>query len=428
MKKLSLLFTLLIIALLPNIVKADVIQSVTLPNNGKEIDLFNNSKAYCLDGEFCSLNESLNELLNYYNNNYKNQYPYFAIELNKFPNNDYFSFVLYFKTDKSLTFSSVETDNNVYHWITNFEGSISFNNGVFYDTLSSSTFGIFGGFEADNLKIEIYSLWDSNLDLIAQQNYEIQNFYSNSSLYIEKNKKFPLLKDLINYSSWSEYFSNTNNLTTVNLDDYYYVLLSLKDYSKKKAFSSNLQVKGQIGITPIYDYGQTSKDDVTNFKVTDRCNVSYSDFTNYPFYINENDLKNNSIYAFKGCSSGSSFKYDSSIFDITYITDTNKDDPVVTINGKEYHTIPFDQLPSTANKNEEENYIPGSSEESGNSNSFTGIIGSILSNTSDFIYSITAFMSLISKFFSSLPLEIRAVILTSFATMCTLGVIKFLKA
>ena len=95
-------------------------------------------------------------------------------------------------------------------------------------------------------------------------------------------------------------------------------MLSLKDYSQKKAFSSNLQVKGQIGITPIYNYGQTAKDDVINHQITDRCNVNYSDYTDYRLYVTDTDLSNNSIYAVKSCNSWIIFIIRSNISYIKY--------------------------------------------------------------------------------------------------------------
>ena len=289
---------------------------------------------------------------------------------------------------------------------------------------------------SDPYRNNFYTFYDSNYNFINEGDYVFKGFYDNegeenynSMLQVHSEDTMPKIKDLIQYNSWSDYENeHLEGYTEVNLDNYEYVLLSLKNYNQTKAFSTNLQVNGQIGITPIYDYGQVEKKNVDDVEFDDRCNVNYENYTSYPFYILQSDLQNNAIYAVKECSSGSSFKFDNNIFDITYITTENKDDPVVTINGKEYHTIPFDSLTNTANLNEENDIIPGESSHIAGSNSFTGLIGGIISNTSTFISSIAAFMSLISKFFYSLPFEIRAVIITSFTTMCTLGVIKFLKA
>ena len=148
----------------------------------------------------------------------------------------------------------------------------------------------------------------------------------------------------------------SSNYITVDLDNYYAVILSLKDYNQTESFSSVLKVKGSIGVTPVYSYGTVEKS-----SITDRCNTIYDDYTNYRFYVLKDDIINNSVYYIKSCSDGSSFKYDSSIFNIHYITDENKDTPIININGKDYNIIPFENLSNSANKNEEENFIPGES-------------------------------------------------------------------
>ena len=148
--------------------------------------------------------------------------------------------------------------------------------------------------------------------------------------------------------------------------------------------------------------------------------INYDDYTDYRLYVLKEDLINNAIYIVKPCKDGSSFKYDSSIFDITFVTNDNVNDPVITVGGVEYHTIPFDKLSNSANKNEEENFIPGESEGFHPIESLTDYISS-------FWNSLTTFMSLVTKFFNTLPIEIRAVTITFFTTACTLGLLKILK-
>lgn len=212
--------------------------------------------------------------------------------------------------------------------------------------------------------------------------------------------------------------SPADNFTTVNLDDYEYVILNLKDYNQDKAFNTNLKVKGSIGITPIYNFGQTEKD-----VITDRCNLSYKDYTDYRFSILKQDLQNNAIYIVKSCESGSSFKFDNTIFDVSYVTADNVDDPVVTIGGKDYHTIPFKNLTNSANKNEENNFVPG---ESGFS--LTDVVSNISKYVSSFWDSIVNFMGLVTKFFNTLPIEIKGVAITTFSMACMIALIKFLKS
>lgn len=262
-------------------------------------------------------------------------------------------------------------------------------------------------------------LYETNFDIYYDENayYDditIIDFRDNGNLSFSKGEIINIpVEDISN----AEY-------TTINLDNYEYVLLSLKNYNQTQAFQTNLQVQGQIGITPIYNYGQTSKDSITGVKVQDRCNVSYENYTNYPFYVIQSDLQNNVIYAVKSCSSGSNFKFDNRIFNVTYITQENKNNPTITINGKTYDVIPYDELPSTATENEEENYIPG---ESGNAND-TGGLDSAIKNAqqkmSEIWNTITYFTDFINQIFSALPDEIETILISAFTIMIIIGLIK----
>ena len=157
--------------------------------------------------------------------------------------------------------------------------------------------------------------------------------------------------------------------------------------------------------------------------VTDRCNLSYSDFTNYRFFVLKNDLTNNAFYIVKACEENSSFRFDSTVFDATYVTTENVDDPVVTFGGVEYHTIPFNKLSNSANQNESNNFIPG---ESGSS--LTDIIDNISDFTSDIWNAISSFMGLVTKFFNTLPEEFRYLSITSFTVLTFIAIIKFIKS
>ena len=285
---------------------------------------------------------------------------------------------------------------------------------------------------SDPYRNNFYLFYDSNYNFINEGNYVFQGFYDNEGeqdydnmLQVHSGDTMPKIKDLMQYNSWSEYENNhLEGYTEVNLDNYEYVLLSLKNYNQTEAFQTNLQVKGQIGITPIYNFGQTSKDSITGVQVQDRCNVNYENYTNYPFYIIQSDLQNNAIYAVKECNQGSSFKFDNSIFNITYITAENEENPTITINGTTYNVIPYGDLPSTATKNEEDNYIPG---ESGSATD-TGGLDSAIKNTqqkmSEIWNTFTYFTAFVGQIFSSLPGEVQTILLSAFTVGIILGLIK----
>lgn len=215
---------------------------------------------------------------------------------------------------------------------------------------------------------------------------------------------------------WDSFNPNAN-YTEVNLDNYEYAILTLKDYSQTEAFETNLQLKGSIGITPVYEFGTIEKE-----TVTDRCNVFYLDYTNYRLYVLKNDLINNAVYYVKSCKQGSAFKFDNTIFNITYVTTENVDDPVVTFGGSEYHTIPFNKLSNSANANEENNFIAG---ESGSS--LSGIVDNVSNFTSDIWNAISSFMGLVTKFFNTLPEEFRYLSITSFTVLTVIAIIKFIR-
>lgn len=304
---------------------------------------------------------------------------------------------------------SVSTENILYY----FDSEVTILNANKNGSLTNSSTSSYDNsylFSTSTTSETYYHLYDTNISIINTSGFTITfDGLFDTTVSVDNGKEFPTLKNGLIV---------TDNLTEVNLDNYHYVLLSLKDYSQSKAFDTNLKVKGMIGITPIYNFGTAEKT-----TITDRCNISYSDYTDYRLYVLKDDLINNAIYAVKSCEEASSFKFDNSIFNITYITDDNVDDPVVVVDGQEYHTIPFDDLSNSANKNEENNFIPGES-----NNSFTDIIDNAISFTSDIWNAFLSFMSLGTKFFNALPPEFRALSITGFTVLITIAVIKFLKS
>lgn len=259
--------------------------------------------------------------------------------------------------------------------------------------------------------------------LVFERNFSQTFQYSQDEYYVYDDNSSLLLEmtagDEIPY--FREPGIDLSSYDTVNLDNYYYVILSLKDYSVTSSFTSDMFVKGMIGITPVYNYGTTEKS-----TITDRCNISYSDFTRYRVSVLQSDLTNKSVFYVKSCQDNSSFKYDTNIFDITYITDDNKDNPVITVNGNNYTTIPFDNLTNSANENEENDFVPGES------SNFIDSVGDIASNIGDYLSSLigmfTSFMSFVTQLFNTLPIEIRALSISVFTLTLVLGVVKFIKS
>ena len=106
------------------------------------------------------------------------------------------------------------------------------------------------------------------------------------------------------------------------------------------------------------------------------------------------------------------------------MTAENREDPIITINGQQYHTIPFNDLPSTANKNEEENYIPGQSGSANDTGGLDGAIKGIQQKMGEIWDTFTYFTQFINQIFSVLPEELRIVLVSGFTIMIVLGLIK----
>lgn len=311
---------------------------------------------------------------------------------------------------------SLGTYYELFRTISQFDGNGNFNNEPRFPYFNTKFFS-FSPFHdiytSDTTSYKVYYplfLFETNYP------YTITNTLDTYSIYdLEGNLKNT-------YSAGDErpvYFPEgfSRSVTEVNLDDYEYVILSLKDYSQTESFTSLLAVKGMVGITPVYEYGTVEK-----AIITDRCNALYEDYTSYSLSVSKADLTNNAVYYVKACSENSSFKFDNTIFDITYITAENVDNPVVTIGGKEYVTIPFEDLSNSSNENEENNFIPGQSE-----NAITGILDNF-DNFSEGIWSaITSFMGLATKFFNTLPPEFRALSVAAFTTLIIIAIIKFIR-
>ena len=418
MKKIILFVSLFIFLYIPN-VNAEVEESLYINGYNSEYELLNSNIPTSCGLVYCSLDTAFDELYNYYDTNLKNSYPFWAVTLRHFYGENFFTLIFYYTSSSSITYSTSLYNDTIYHNVSPFDGHLQISGNGIIDTRTVNGnfdyFDIIAGFQSEKVDV-LYTLYDTNINFVLPESYIINGFYNDSSLILEQNQPYPKIKDLIEYSSWNEY--NDEQYTEVNLNNYHYVILSLKNYGRSQAYDVPLKVKGMIGITPVYNYGTIEKENIT-----DRCNISYSDYTDYRLYILEQDLQNNAVYAVKSCENGSSFKFKNSDFNITYVTDDNVNDPVVTIDGVDYHTIPFDNLSVTANSNEENNFIPGESKQV----TFSDVVSNITDTLGGLWNTLSAFMTLVTRFFRTLPSEFQTIAITSFTVMCTIGVIKFIR-
>ena len=202
------------------------------------------------------------------------------------------------------------------------------------------------------------------------------------------------------------------------------IALSLKDYSKTNSFDVSNYVKGQYCLTPVYDYGLKERKEVLSGTQVERCSPYYTDYTSVRTTILDSDLKNHAIYYLKAydTSKENKVKIDTSVFNIHYITEEDKDNPILNINGTKYSAIPFDSLTDTANKSEDEGYVSGVVKEF----NFSDIFSAPLDFMKGIWSSITQVFHIITEFISLLPEPLQYFFYISFMLAIILGLIKII--
>lgn len=412
-----------------------------------------------------NLNNILNEVMDDYKNTYMTSYPYYIVQFDfsspsslGFTNNGYFDIKLFYSSQIPTYYWSVGESPGVGISIM----SLTFKD---YDGVLARQYHVY---ENDNFIFDStyitspYDYVSSILNMNSNSNPKVYSYYpsnyyiSNHDLYMPpinsvksiNNSGFifnydklliptlsdPTINSVVTYDRedfliepYYLYDKDTDlvlpQYTEINLNNYAYVALSLKDYNVKP-FESTVQVKGQYCITPLYDFGTKSYDSITNSKVQNVCSPYYSDYTPVRLYITNDNLKNNVIYYLKTYdnSKDNYVRVDNNVFDISYITEENKNDPYVTVNGKTYPTLPYDDLPSSATQNTEDGYVPGESEKFDFSNVFTAPLDFLKEIWS----TITTFFTLITSFISLLPPILQNFLYASFMLAIALGLIKII--
>lgn len=279
-------------------------------------------------------------------------------------------------------------------------------------------------------------LVSSNFDIIFHTNHDsivIHNFRDTGNDYILKDGDVaPTL------FKGKDFNNNTVNLVEVDLNSYPYIALSLKDYSKTEEFSVTNYVKGQYCLSPVYDYGLKERKDVLTGTKIQRCSLVYTDFAPVRTSILKSDLENHAIYYLKAYNTNieNKVKIDTSVFNIHYITEEEKDNPILTINGKKYSVLPYDNLTDSSTKSEDENYSSGGSCAVGDFNCTSSMMGSnfkwsdIFTSPLDFIKgiwsSVTQVFIVIGYFISLLPVQLQYFLYISFMLAIILGLLKII--
>lgn len=258
--------------------------------------------------------------------------------------------------------------------------------------------------------------------------------FSYSSFDVEYNNVMPSVESLYNETYSPD---ELDTYTEIDLNLYDYVILSLKNYTPiNEEYSTNIYTLGSLCVTPVYNYGMREKYTYYNGYQVQSCSEYYTSFTPVRFYILPSDVENHSVYYIKSSNINvsNSIKVDNDIFSITYVDSSNSSNPSVTIEGRSYPVIPYNDLTDTAIISTNEGYISGRVCAIGDVNCQAEVMGMDISDlfTSPLTLlktlwsSITSIFTIITAFITVLPPTLQVFLYTSFMLGVILGIIKII--
>lgn len=440
MKKLNLFLVLVVSIFLFNIdVKADIIEYDYGYSYLDNVNNFNELSIYLNENEE-RISRLYSLLFEKYNTEYINTYPYYLLQILDDSSSLYINLIalempIYLKTNGGSYGETYYEDGSLFtNTISNYvvlQSSYSFTDNTYILPIVDDYFSLPGHYGFQSGHFYEYFFLDSNFDLkiyTDMDNIIIHNYRdTNSNYIINSGDVYPTL--------YKNGLPSNNLYTEINLNNYAYVALSLKNYNQEP-FSTNVQVKGNYCLTPVYNYGMTERKDILTGSQVQRCSPYYNNYTPVRTYITESDLKNNAIYYLKAydTSKDNYVKVDTSVFDITYITEEEKDNPYVTIGNKTYPTIPYDNLTDTSTKSEDEGYNSGAScavgdfncMSSSSSSSFSDLFDKPLEILKTLWSSITNVFGLVTFLISLLPSEMATFLFLGFTLAIVIGLIKMI--
>ena len=440
MKKILIALTIAISCLGINKVSADSIEFTYDFNSSYFVfEDYEEFKNFLTDSKEV-VSELYKLLFEKYETDYKNNYPYFLIQMSYTNSDDLWLDLIaldapvYFKINetsyaKTYFEDDVLLESNSSRYVS-LRSIYSFNEKMYempivIDGLNAPAHY---GFSSSHI-YENYFI-DSNFDLKFYTDYDniiIHNFRdTNSDYIINSGDIYPTL--------YKNGISSSSSYTEINLNDYAYIALAPKEFYSDET-TTTVYVKGQYCLTPVYNYGLRERNDVLSGTKMQRCSVTYEEYTPVRTYLLKQDMQNKSIYYVKAYNTNieNKIKVDNSVFDITYITEEQKNEPYVYIQGKYYPTIPYDKLTDTATKSEDEGYNAGTSCAVGDlnchadySSSFSDIFDAPLEFLEGVWDSIVSVFNLITELLSLLPPVIRDLLYLSFTLALIIGLIKII--
>ena len=397
MKKICLLvFTSMILFLGSAHVKADVY----LYSSYDSVQLIQNEmlgNEFATHGDNHDFSGKYQEILTYYEENYAVDYPYYYVVTTWDYNNSnteqrHYTFYIDIYMSKYSSFASLddttmilktfrnytepEDENGKYRLLT-VKGHQSSSSDFYWSNISLDG-NFYNDFiyyyhnktRVDSVSFSYYeiikALYDSNDPVFYTNNLEpyVSDFteiqfpsideWNISEFIVKESEMLPTVYGL--YAG--EYSFPIDALTEINLNNYSYLLLVPKYDTVSIPFRSTFYYTGQSCVTPVYNFGRTQKDQVTNI-----CE-SYSDTARMSnIYMSEDDYNKKIVYYIRPYdqTEDNLFYYNSNYFDVIYMVD-DYSYPIVSYGGTDYEALRFVDLKSTANRNEELGYVPGESE------------------------------------------------------------------
>ena len=414
-----------------------------------------------LINDYSSVISTLYEnIYNEYIENYQENYPYYFIYI-KFPSfsnsslNDIELSLFAFSDIVQISYTNISNDSSYKDMMLTFSDLTLLSSNDFIglqlsykdDTYISPYTSANGALSLANDQINIISSYVSFAN-IFYTNFDFKyvlendsdkivinnNPFGNNDLIINNGDNVLQMQNLLDLNIIHD---PEENQTEINLNNYSYVALSLKDYTERDEFYTNVYVKGNYCITSVYNYGLTERKDVISGTKMQSCSPYYDNFTPVKTYILKNDMKNHAIYYLKAydTSKENKVKVDTSIFNVHYITEDEEDNPILNINGRNYTPIPYSDLTDTATISEEEGYVSGVtcgvgdfnciSENNGNF-TFSDIFTKPLEILKGVWQSIVSVFTLVTSLISVLPEPMQYFLYASFMLAIVLGLIKII--
>lgn len=373
----------------------------------------------------------VDNLVSYYNTNLSSSYEYYVVRYNPDTNwlelvathyNSVFSYLdsLYINNSSAGNTCAIHYNFTNEQYTYTCGGNSLFTNYLVYSTSSDFTFS-----DSTSCSAGLKNNCADVLQLPSYSNLEYD--VSFPQIDLEEGDVIPTYMSLTNGSP-------TADFTTIDMSQYEYVILSLKDYNVS-TFNTTIYSQGRLCFTPVYNYGMTQKQNIISDSQTQGCTESYSSLTPVSIYIIQADIDNHAVYYIKRYNSESNtIKVPSTIFDITYITSQNVNNPTAIVGGRTYPVIPYSDLTDTANISTETGYISGQVCSLGDVNCEYRTIGLDISDLwtqpikvlQSVWASITSVFAVITEFIMLIPSPLREFLISAFFLSVILGVLKIL--